>query len=188
MRVCRSLYAASVKLEALLLKRGPSGIVEAVVAIPLKLDKQPAGLKAVAGLYTHTITTDSPLYGLDRDGFVRNVKGLSIYLTGDESKSYLTTHMGNSWSAEEVLFGYVFEPFWMPGGANGLGSIDAKLVHAVSLAPEPTQKRKPPPKNAPSAEDNWEAPSYMQGGATLFRRASVEENDSDEETTLPGFS
>ena len=55
-----------------------SNAVQGITQYELELKKQPPGISAVAGSYSHVIDKDSPLFGLDKDTFNRRVKGQHI--------------------------------------------------------------------------------------------------------------
>ena len=57
--------------------------------------------------YSHEINVDSPLYGLGRDDFVRNIRGLAFFMSGVESRSYLQTFIAATWNADDVRAGVV---------------------------------------------------------------------------------
>jgi hypothetical protein len=186
------LYAADAKLEVFLLirdEKDEAGKILGVMNQELKLDKGLSGISAVSNAYTHTIDLDSPLYGLDKDQFLRVVRGITFTMSGTDSNSFMTTFMTKTWTSSDVFFGHRFKGIWenKESGGTGLGDVAAEIVHQVyQVDPFPSQEREsvagsPVRRQASTAkrqDSTWAPPTYAQGGGTMFR-ASVDNGDEE---------
>ena len=105
--------------------------------------------------------------GLQGRAFRNQVSAFIFYLKGDDSRSFLTTHMVQTWNAKDVYMGHDFKPFWVPpdhmderGKHARQGCINAKDLH--DIAPLKTERTASIGATSPNRS--------ASNGATMFKR------------------